>query len=368
MASASALLACGASMSSFAVSCTCAADLSVDGQVDGTDLAVVLGAWGTANPVADVSGDGLVNGADIAIILGNWGPCEIPANDMCASAPLVGPGSYPFCNVLATTDGPAMDPGDCSNLATSVSNDLWYAFDVVSDGVLTVETCGTANFDTVVAVYASLVDGQQKCPSDGLLATILLGCNDDTIGCSGLGSKLSIDVWQGARLKIRVGGFSVSEVGSGTLKISFEAQGGSCTNAIDANDFFNPISISGNTGDNAVAALPGTCFNGQPQGPAEWINYTSQCWETLTITTCHPDTDFDTVVTVLRYDNGAGCWTSLEACNDDSPEPGCQLNGVNRKSWLEVDCQPGDNFRIVVSGYNGASGNYRLKIFTDCPW
>lgn len=54
------------------------ADLDGDGSVNGTDLALVLGAWGDTwqapePPIAaDLDGDGIVGGADIAMILGAW--------------------------------------------------------------------------------------------------------------------------------------------------------------------------------------------------------------------------------------------------------------------------------------------------------
>lgn len=56
----------------------CTGDLSGDGHVDGTDLAIVLGAWGdSGNPgiVGDADGNGQVNGSDIAVVLGGWGAC-----------------------------------------------------------------------------------------------------------------------------------------------------------------------------------------------------------------------------------------------------------------------------------------------------
>ena len=49
----------------------------VDGNdvVDGSDLGLFLGAWGT-NPCAlDLDGDGSCNGADLGILLGSWGAC-----------------------------------------------------------------------------------------------------------------------------------------------------------------------------------------------------------------------------------------------------------------------------------------------------
>lgn len=51
----------------------CPADLNEDGAINGMDLAMVLGGWGTAAP--DLTADGTVNGADIAQLLGAWGAC-----------------------------------------------------------------------------------------------------------------------------------------------------------------------------------------------------------------------------------------------------------------------------------------------------
>jgi hypothetical protein len=53
----------------------CVGDLNADNVVNGADLGLLLGAWGTADPVADINGDGTVNGADLGLLLGAWGAC-----------------------------------------------------------------------------------------------------------------------------------------------------------------------------------------------------------------------------------------------------------------------------------------------------
>ncbi len=59
------------------VICGCAGDLSGDGSVDATDLAMLLGAWGPCGGVpADLLPDGSIDAGDLAILLGSWGPCE----------------------------------------------------------------------------------------------------------------------------------------------------------------------------------------------------------------------------------------------------------------------------------------------------
>ena len=47
-------------------------DLNQDGRVNGADLGIVLGAWGSAHPPADFDGSGSVNGADLGQMLGAW--------------------------------------------------------------------------------------------------------------------------------------------------------------------------------------------------------------------------------------------------------------------------------------------------------
>ena len=57
----------------------CPGDISGNNAVDGVDLSVLLGVWGTDGSGgefdADVTNDGIVNGADLTIILVGWGPC-----------------------------------------------------------------------------------------------------------------------------------------------------------------------------------------------------------------------------------------------------------------------------------------------------
>lgn len=58
-------------------SATCPADLDADGVVGGTDLIMLLGAWGTdPGGPPDFDGNGVVDGADLIALLGQWGPCR----------------------------------------------------------------------------------------------------------------------------------------------------------------------------------------------------------------------------------------------------------------------------------------------------
>jgi len=54
----------------------CVGDLNGDNIVDALDLAVILGAWGTATQQADLDADGTVGASDLALVLGAWGACQ----------------------------------------------------------------------------------------------------------------------------------------------------------------------------------------------------------------------------------------------------------------------------------------------------
>jgi len=47
-------------------------DLNGDSLVNGIDLGILLGAWGTSDAALDLNGDGVVNGADLGILLNSW--------------------------------------------------------------------------------------------------------------------------------------------------------------------------------------------------------------------------------------------------------------------------------------------------------
>jgi hypothetical protein len=52
-----------------------AADLNGDGCVSPADLALLLGEWGTADPIADLDASGVVGPSDLALLLGAWTGC-----------------------------------------------------------------------------------------------------------------------------------------------------------------------------------------------------------------------------------------------------------------------------------------------------
>ena len=56
----------------------CPGDLNDDGQVNGSDIGTLLGAFGSTDPPrgTDLNGDGIINGADLGMFFAVWGPCS----------------------------------------------------------------------------------------------------------------------------------------------------------------------------------------------------------------------------------------------------------------------------------------------------
>ncbi len=134
---------------------------------------------------------------------------ETPVNDDCDDPETeIFFGETPFSTLGATTDGPwhAL----CSPAGT-IQNDIWYTFTAPADGTLIATTCGTAEFNTAIAIYEAgtcLVTDAE-----------LLACNDDKVGCAGQTSEARADVVAGQQYLIRLGGASGSDSGVGTITL-----------------------------------------------------------------------------------------------------------------------------------------------------
>jgi cysteine-rich repeat protein len=155
--------------------------------------------------------------------------CEIepPANDNCADRTAIGDGVTSFTTLEATTDGPDYTPAaDCGAFGDdSIGNDIWFNYVATCTGTLTATTCeelgGSADFDTRIAIH----DGT-AC--SGLLGTVLVCNDDDPVNACGTGgggfhSTATAAVTSGQIYKIRLGGFSDFDSGSGGLLIGCAA-------------------------------------------------------------------------------------------------------------------------------------------------
>jgi hypothetical protein len=173
-----------------------------------------------------------------------------PANDDCADRIEILEGATDYDTTSATTDG--LPHLECM-FDGQTYQDIWYNYTATVDGTLTVSTCGTAQYDTDLAVYDGC-DTADCPPGDDLL----LACNDDAEGCPDFSSELTIDVTCGNCYKIRVGGWNDGDAGTGTVTLTAAGTPCDCTWDLDGD---------GTVGPSDLAILLANWNN--PYGPAD---------------------------------------------------------------------------------------------------
>ncbi len=196
------------------------------GGPEGGDNIQMWVACGDGGDPCPFCGDGVVNqpseecdGPDDAACPGPCqADCTCPENDDCEDSIEIFDGVQTIDTTDATTDGlPTNGLGDCSELCDpQVHNDIWFNYTATCNGELTVSTCEMVDYDSKIAIYDDCDVG--LCPRGG----DEIGCNDDGPGCLNAATIATADVLLGSCYKIRIGGFTATEVGTGTVEISCE--------------------------------------------------------------------------------------------------------------------------------------------------
>jgi len=239
---------------------------------------------------------------------------------------------------------------DISSCGSTDNFDMWYAYTPPSSGVVTVTTCGETELDTTLSVFASCGGAQ-------------LACNDQDVACPTLSqSTVTFNGTAGVTYLIRVAGALgkrgrweiQARVGTGVL-------GDICSTCRTLGTEPSGLYFTTNNGgciDRSSCALDDIID--------EWF-----CWEApatgfAEVSTCFPQTNFDTTLTVFdACPNGLGVEV---ACNDDDyyDQSACELNGLVRKAFVRWSVQAGVNYRIRVAGYNMAAGDYFIHARMAC--
>ncbi|MGD9789753.1 MAG: GC-type dockerin domain-anchored protein [Phycisphaerales bacterium] len=161
-----------------------------------------------------------------------------PANDSCSTPEsLSGFGQFAFDNNLSTTDGSAATCGD-------IFNDVWFCWTPSEGGPTIVRTCNLAAFDTKIAVYLGC-----GCPGSESIA-----CNDDSCG---LQSSVGFNAELGQTYMIRLGAFSATGFGAGSLEIASGIIAGPISNSANGHEYLLYEATDWNTAESTAVALGG---------------------------------------------------------------------------------------------------------------
>lgn len=157
----------------------------------------------------------------------------IPANDQCTNAQVVAAGDF-----ISSTTEFASNDGDSSCDWSSDTPDVWYLYQAACDGVLRVDTCGSA-LDTAVSIHSNCFT-ELACNDQHNTSGLPLSCGSGSLS----DSAVALTMIQGQTVRIRVAGW------------------GSLTGAFDMYVNFDPTNNTPRpfqNGDFAVGAI-GWCF------------------------------------------------------------------------------------------------------------
>ncbi|MCB0555629.1 MAG: T9SS type A sorting domain-containing protein [Phaeodactylibacter sp.] len=249
--------------------------------VAGETYLLRLGGWGNGSPGEE--GDGTFSVTEFIP--------PVP-NDECEDAIVLdlGPNDslmLSFSSVDATTGLPVhATPLLCFEQGEkNVYNDIWYTWTATFTGWLEWSLCGTASFDSRIAVYGP----DQPCPPD---PNSLIGCGDDDtypngVDCPGFTSRDVFPVEEGKNYLFRLGGWSGGDEGIGTFTVyrtnpPIVPPNDECTapdsifvmTESDANDFvylFEGFTFNG-SGD---PAMPNPACDGENEYWDVWYKFNS---------------------------------------------------------------------------------------------
>jgi subtilase family serine protease len=245
-----------------------------------------------------------------------------PSNDRCADAiALENFSTFTISTVGATSVG---DPG--SICGQTVAQGAWYSFTPLSNGTVTVSTCGS-DFDTVLQVY-----------NGNCAALTPMVCNDD--GC-GFQSSATFTATGGTTYRIFAGGKNGA---NGALRMfaSYVPSNDLCADAITLTEGVTHTASA--LGATSAGEAKTAC--NRVVGHGVWYRFTPSASGTINVNTCGSDYD-----TVLEIYTGSCASLTAVACNDD----GC---GV--QSTTDFAATAGVNYLIFAGGFADFSGTLRI--------
>ena len=258
-----------------------------------------------------------------------WRVQSRPPNDDFASAQaLTGDvGSIEGTNLDATSE-----PGEGAHAGSGGRSSIWYTWTASFTGVATFETC-TSNFDTTLAVYTG----------SSLTSLARVAGNDDA--CE-LASRVQYIAQSGTTYRVAVDSEEAGD--QGDVRLFWRL-----LRRVANDDFAAARRIAGARGSITATNAGSHVEPGERAhagaGPAAtvWFRWRAPRRMGVAFSTC--GATFDTVLAVYRG-------TTLRRAvrvdqNDDACDPG---------SRLVFPAHAGVQYSIVVGGYAGAAGTFRL--------
>ena len=269
-------------------------------------------------------------------------------NDDCAAALPVADGPTTVNTLLATDSAPALPAELCDEgFGVAIRKDAWFVYRATCTGTVTVSTCSAdedATFDTWIAAY------------DGCGGAVL-ACNDDTVGCAALSSRMQFNAVAGTDYLLRVGG----HFGGGRTTMTIACappppppQNDSCLTA----SVIGPaqeVPFDNTLADDAEPTAPGGGCAGALFVNDVWFEYVPVRGGLSTISLCGA-TAFDTRLELWSGCPGSG--GTVLACDDDA----C---GAQSRITAVLACD--SSYLIRVGSFSEGSRGPGTLLVTDGP-
>ncbi|WP_437549267.1 MXAN_6577-like cysteine-rich protein [Sorangium sp. So ce367] len=245
----------------------------------------------------------------------------------CSTAIDLGP-FVPQLVTGSTAERPESVRPTCGS--SSHAPDMIYRFTAPADGLYIFDTFGSS-FDTILQLL------KESCTGTSL------GCNDNADGRQ---SRVALTLAADQTVLAVVDGIGASS-GDYVLQVDRFTGPGTCATAIHLG---SPLSLTrtGTTRGQPDAVRP-TCVSAvSVSSPETVFTYTAPIGGTYIIDTI--GSSFNTVLHV----HSRGCAGTEQQCNDDLTN--------SQASKVEIKLARNQTITVVVDGYNGASGDFTLKI------
>ncbi|MBT6784783.1 MAG: hypothetical protein HOA95_08230 [Planctomycetes bacterium] len=287
-------------------------------------------------------------------------------NDECTGASEVFLGTNAIDTSDATNSLEEIPTSTCPGTALGgVHGDVWYHFTPAEDGLMTITTCDTVDFDTDVIVYGG------ACGS-----LIPISCHGDTAGCLVQGTTNNwnttlenVPVFVGETILIRIGGYNDYDIGGGTFDISMTSapppppgapENDECSGAIEAVIGDNPIDTTSASDSIDLYSSGASCNALGVMNQDVWYRWTAPGEGSLTVSMCDI-VNFDTDLVIYLGD----CISKVEvACSGDAPECQMQGNGASYASVVEgLQVSAGEEYLIRIGGWgDGQNGTGNVNV------
>jgi hypothetical protein len=292
----------------------------------------------------------------VFLIGGREAPTEAPPNESFGAAAVIPNDQHGICEGTLTAASCSVNTelAACPscNPRAGGSNSVWFSWRPGVAGVATADTFGS-DFNTVIAIYIGTS-----------LSSLRLVAGDDDAGPERT-SVVDFAVAANVTYRILAGG---AGAGAGNLQLDVEVSPGGGP----ANDGFQQASplpgafcevvghVIGCEGANGLATPEPTepAALREVGGASVW--YT---WESPLSTTVRLDTEGSSFDTVLGVFKGSALGSLATVAFNDDATP-----GVTTWSRVSFRAVRGVEYRIVIDGFRGATGGFRLTFSIDwCP-